>query len=113
MFPPLSACAATFPLCTESVSRKARGPRRARALRLPPRERRGGTAVGQDGEQLPATEAIGLEREVTAVRRPRGTLIVAAAGEPARVRAVGVDHPDVVRAGALRVRDEIAARRPA
>src|SRR5207244_13011196 len=86
------------------VSRQSRGPRGTGRLRRALRHRCLRGAVSEHGEDLPSAEAARLEHEMPSVRRPRRALVVAGpVREAARIRAVGVDGPDVVGARALRV----------
>src|SRR5438445_8257974 len=96
------------------VSRQARRPRRTCRFADAAGDGLLGRTVGQHREDLPASVAIRLEREVTAVGCPRRALIVAgAARESARVRAVHVHDPEVVRGPARRVDERAALGRPA
>src|SRR5467141_2798624 len=96
------------------VSRQARRPRRTCRFARAAGDGLLGRTVGQHREDLPASVAIRLEREVTTVGRPRCALVVAgAARESARIRAVHVHDPEVVRGPARRVDERVALGRPA
>src|SRR6266849_6079551 len=97
------------------VSRKARRPRSTCGLPGCPREGLLLRAVGEHGiELIPARQPVGLEDEMAAVRGPRGALVVAGAGgEPAQVRPVGADAPEIEVALARREEDGVTLGGPA
>src|SRR5467141_3643638 len=93
----------------ERVSRQARRPRRTCRFADAAGDGLLGRTVGQHREDLPASVAIRLEREVPAVGCPRRALVVGgAARESARVRAVHVHDPEVVRGRARRIDERVA-----
>src|SRR5256886_3330828 len=90
------------------VSRQARRPRRTCRFAGAAGDGLLGRTVGQHREDLPASVAIRLEREVTAVGRPRCALVVGGATrEAAWIRAVHVHDPEVVRGPARRVDERV------
>src|SRR6266404_4649277 len=90
------------------VSRQARRPRRTCRFAGAAGDGLLGRTVGQHREDLPASVAIRLEREVTAVGRPRCALVVGGATrEAARIRAVHVHDPEIVRGPARRVDERV------
>src|SRR6266404_5550389 len=91
------------------VSRQARRPRRTCRFAGAAGDGLLGRTVGQHREDLPASVAIRLEREVTAVGRPRCALVVGGATrEAARIRAVHVHDPEIVRGRARRIDERVA-----
>src|SRR5262249_32569743 len=104
MSPPCEGFLRVDPGSAVIVSRQSWRPGRTCAVAAVLCERRLRAAVGEHRVDLPAAAAIRLERDVASVRRPRRAHVLAAVGETARIRAVGVHDPDLVAAVALGIR---------